>query len=347
MIKQSEEECILDTSCTASLTECVDFASCINTNNALTVTNTVNNSLTVECADPNAIPANNGGTDGVITCVCDGKNDCVWQSDDFVGDITEDGMCITDHTCPKTMFEEYEGELQFTRNRFIQDATHNTLQDDLYDSSKAEVLGRIETSAIANFDTNWDWAKGHFLVIIWPDVLKDHLTICPYGDYYDAYESSLGDGDVQVFETFVNPLVLRDGSNRDVTTQNIEVVLNIRHDYDLDVEDISELLIFRIAMVPKTWQDEYGDWITKTAEEISECLNAMLNEKAKVDGSLRSNKRKVTSSSSAAEKPKKKGNKWNKNKKNKGSGKWANRPKLSPEAWKKKQEARRKRLMSQ
>lgn len=134
------------------------------------------------------------------------------------------------------MFKEYEGELQFTRNRFINDATHNTLQADLYDSSKAEVLGRIESTAIANFDTDWEWSSGHFLVIIWPDVLPEHLEVCPYGDYYDAYETKLGDGDVQVYETFVNPLILRDGSPRDVATNNIEVVLDIRHDYDLDVE---------------------------------------------------------------------------------------------------------------
>jgi hypothetical protein len=61
----------------------------------------------------------------------------------------------------------------------------------------------------------------------------------------------------------------------------MEVVLDVRHGYDLDVEDINELLIFRIAIVPKTWQDSYGDWITKTAKEISVCLNAVLDDKAK------------------------------------------------------------------
>lgn len=53
----------------------------------------------------------------------------------------------------------------------------------------------------------------------------------------------------------------------------MEVVLNIRHDYDLDVEDITELLVFRIAMIPKTWTDAYGDTIKKTSGEIAECLN--------------------------------------------------------------------------
>lgn len=61
------------------------------------------------------------------------------------------------------------------------------------------------------------------------------------------------DGDVQVYETFTNPLILRDGSIRDVTNNNIEVVLDIEHNFDLDVEDINQLLVFRIAMVPKEW----------------------------------------------------------------------------------------------
>ena len=38
-------------------------------------------------------------------------------------------MCITDHTCPKKAFEIYTGELDMTRNRFINDPTFNTLQD--------------------------------------------------------------------------------------------------------------------------------------------------------------------------------------------------------------------------
>ena len=127
------------------------------------------------------------------------------------------------------VFETYEGELQFTRNRFINDPTHNTLQSDLYDSSKAEVLGRIETTAIANFDSDWDWSNGHFLAIFWPNELTSHIEICPYGDYSDGYTSKFGDGEVQVYETFVNPLVLRDGSDRDTVSNNIEVVLDVRH----------------------------------------------------------------------------------------------------------------------
>ena len=84
------------------------------------------------------------------------------------------------------MFKEYDGELDFNRNRFINDPTHNTLQSDLYDSFKAEVLGRIESTAIANFDTNWDWSTGHYLVIIWPTEQPEHIQVTPYGDYYQA-----------------------------------------------------------------------------------------------------------------------------------------------------------------
>ena len=69
----------------------------------------------------------------------------------------------------------------------------------MYDSSKAEVLGRIETSALVDWETNnnWSWDEGHYLVIVWPVFLPDHVNICPYGDYYDAFESSFDQGDVQ------------------------------------------------------------------------------------------------------------------------------------------------------
>ena len=228
----------------------------------------------------------------------------------------------------------YEGELTFSRNQFINDATFNTLQSDLYDSSMAEVLGRVQTSALATF-ADWDWSDGHHLVIVWPDYLEEHVNICPYGEYYDPAASDHGDGDVQVFETFTDPLVLRDSSSRDLS-QNIEVVLNIRHDYDLDVEDITELLIFRIAMIPKTWTDAYGDTIKKTAGEISDCLNLMVSNKAKVDGQFRKVVKK--------KKPGKKPNKWNKNK-NKGgkNNKWKGKT-HAPGGWKKKQAARQARL---
>ena len=63
------------------------------------------------------------------------------------------------------------------------------------------------------------------------------------------------------------------------------------HAYDLDVEDINELLLFRAALVPKTWVDSYEDTISKTATEVAECLDDMLDEKAKVDGGLRKGKK--------------------------------------------------------
>merc|ERR1711915_494106 len=144
---------------------------------------------------------------------------------------------------------------------------------------------------------------------IWPSELAEHIKVCPYGDYYDGYETMFNDGDVQVYETFTNPLILRDGSTRDVTNNNIEVVLDIQHKFDLDIEDINQLLVFRIAMVPKTWQDDFGDWITLTAEELSACLNSILDEKAKLDGQVRKKLNKIAEKAAeaakVAEEPKK------------------------------------------
>ena len=111
----------------------------------------------------------------------------------------------------------------------------NTLQDDLYDNDQAEVLGRIQTKALSDF-ASWDWAEGkwfsiytwiaqvprswplnyghhvnlgHFLVIVWQADMLNTLAITPYGDYYDMIETDYGDGDVQVWETFTDNLVLR------------------------------------------------------------------------------------------------------------------------------------------
>ena len=55
----------------------------------------------------------------------------------------------------------YDGELQLTREKFLSDPLFNTLQDDLYDNNQAEVLGRIQTSAIADFSNN-DWTEGEY-----------------------------------------------------------------------------------------------------------------------------------------------------------------------------------------
>ena len=66
-------------------------------------------------------------------------------------------------------------------------------------------------------------------------------SVCPYGDYYEPVESNYNDGDVEVFETFVDPFTLRDSSARDPST-GMDIVLNIRHDFNLDLEDISGML---------------------------------------------------------------------------------------------------------
>ena len=51
---------------------------------------------------------------------------------------------------------------------------------------------------------------GHFLVIVWREEYTGLLTVTPYGDYYDMITAAdYGDGPLQVWETFVDPLVLR------------------------------------------------------------------------------------------------------------------------------------------
>ena len=174
--------------------------------------------------------------------------------------------------------------MDIARNIFVNDQNHpefNTLQSDLYDDAvpkgMAEVLGRIQTSALRASNgrafSDYDWTPGHYLVIVYETQLSDSVLIEPYGDYYDPKFSDIGDGTVLVYETFVDNLVLRDGSSRDIATQNLNVVLNIRHDYDLDTEDITELLKFRVAMIPKVWTDDFGDSIKSNAQDIADCLN--------------------------------------------------------------------------
>ena len=116
--------CIKDDRCEATLTQCVDFDLCINKNGYLSDDgdadcdpsvgssscadctscaqgpNEHGAGIKLSCTDPDAFPANNGGTDGYIYCECDGKSNCEWKSDDFKGDLTEDDICITDSNCP-------------------------------------------------------------------------------------------------------------------------------------------------------------------------------------------------------------------------------------------------------
>ena len=48
---------------------------------------------------------------------------------------------------------------------------------------------------------------------------------------------------------------------RDIANQDLNVVFDVEHNYDHDTEDINELLNFRVAMIPKSWTDIYGDTI--------------------------------------------------------------------------------------
>ena len=49
--------------------------------------------------------------------------------------------------------------------------------------------------------------SGHYLVLVWESALASHVTVTPYGDYYDPVETDFGDGTLQVFETFTNFMV--------------------------------------------------------------------------------------------------------------------------------------------
>ena len=77
---------------------------------------------------------------------------------------------------------------------------------DLYDSSKAEVLGQIKTSSVADY-ANKNWANGHYLVVQWETPLPSHVIATPYGDYYDPATNTDADSTIQVWETFVNHMV--------------------------------------------------------------------------------------------------------------------------------------------
>jgi len=151
----ADPSCYLDESCVPTNDQCIDFAKCVNINGHINVVgdaDCVETSCTagytgsdpetdgfgyeVSCTEPGSYLASTG-TSGFIACNCDGKNPCEWESDDITGDITEDDICITDSTCPITEWIDHDGLNDPSLHRFINDPLHNTLQADLYDSSKA------------------------------------------------------------------------------------------------------------------------------------------------------------------------------------------------------------------
>jgi len=193
---------------TGHCTDCTDGVDCA-------MPNTNGDGMRLSCTDPEAYPAVNGlAAGGYIHCLCDDKTLCRWSSEDFLGNLEECDMCISDTTCPISPWFDYEGELIIARNVFLSDPTFNTLQADLYDNGQpngmAEVLGRIQTQALRKRQfrafADYDWTDGHYLVIIYEHELPPDVTIEPYGDYYDPVVTDYGDGDVLVYETFVNNL---------------------------------------------------------------------------------------------------------------------------------------------
>ena len=88
-----------------------------------------------------------------------------------MGDITEEDLCITDSECPISVWTDYYGLIDVTKERFLTDLDHadtdfNTRQSDLYDSGMTEILGRIETASFAGLPalSAADWSQGHYLV---------------------------------------------------------------------------------------------------------------------------------------------------------------------------------------
>merc|ERR1712062_881624 len=237
-----------------------------------------------------------------------------------------------DSECPISVWTDYNGLIDISKERFLSDTNYanvnfNTLQSDLYDNSMAEILGRIETSTFAGLPalSQADWSEGHFLVIVWENDMRETITVEPYGDYYDRVESDYSDGDVEVWETFVDPFVLRDASGRDLST-GMDVVLN-----------------FSIAIVPKQWRDAYGDQTRKTAQEIADCLNQVLDNTAKLNGQLRNLGIKPVKKPNQTPKWKNKGNKGKKPGK---KPKWK-KPADKGRTWKEKQAAKKARLSKQ
>lgn len=165
----ADPSCYLDESCVATNDQCVDFTKCININGHINVVGDaycVETSCTagytgsdpetdgfgyeVSCTEPGSYLASSATSD-FIACNCDGKNPCEWESDDITGDITEDDICITDSTCPITEWIDHDGLNDPTLHRFINDPVHNTLQADLYDSSKARNTRTIRSELLQDF----------------------------------------------------------------------------------------------------------------------------------------------------------------------------------------------------
>ena len=74
--------------------------------------------LFLSCGKTDSYPANNGGVSGSIACVCDGKNPCSWQSADFRNEISEDEICISDHSCPVSLVYIYTQYICLSSLRF-------------------------------------------------------------------------------------------------------------------------------------------------------------------------------------------------------------------------------------
>ena len=213
---------------------------------------------------------------GFVACVCDGKVDCEWQSDDFnlEDNIDSADFCITDSECPVTIWKTYQTHTTFSQNRFISHEDFNTLQADLFDDTKAESLGHISVDIFQEpIFQQYDYQSGHFLILFFADQLPDHVALTPYEHYTTPAISS--DRKLFVFESFDDFRLLRDGSLRDLSI-DIDVVLDVEHRYQ-PVDDITDLLQFKSLILPKSWSSAQGHLVSSTQHELVSCLHKILD----------------------------------------------------------------------
>jgi hypothetical protein len=292
---------MVETPCDATLSKCPDFDGCVLTNleNPILEVKKRCNCEGTSCSDCagngcnhdenyggdgkkvtclTGTAAANGKLSGRVACVCDGVNPCSWQSQDFLGEITEAGMCITDDTCPISLYKEWNNNLLMSKNK-ISKAKFNANRMQIYDDNHAMLYGRMMTKKIkkrlfVDTEEEYDWAAGHFIVMLHdPDVDFTNIVYGPFG-YINFLEYSSADEKASIFEA--------DASNEAVsraTTGNLMVYFNVEFPTGFDVTKLTQ---FRILMVPKRWKAS-GVWVEGTLEDIVKCLNDVVpNDTGKI-----------------------------------------------------------------
>ena len=257
----------------ASFAVCTDATCSVCTDAACNPKNTEGDGRQIMC--DNGVPTSQSSA-GFVACVCDGKVNCQWQSDDFSleGEVDSSDFCITDSECPVTIWKTYQAHTSFNQNRFISHDNFNTLQANLFDDTKAESLGHISVDIFQDpVFQQYDYQFGHFLILFFADQLPDHVTLTPYEHYTTPAVSS--GRKLFVFESFDDFRLLHDGSLRDLSV-DIDVVLDVEHRYQ-PVDEITDLLAFKSLILPKSWSTVQGHLVSLTQHELVSCLHKILD----------------------------------------------------------------------